>query len=430
MASKTNITNILLVLTSTLIGIVFFSVVFQNTINVPSYDDYDTVLAFIKRTSQPSLSLFDRIKLIFEIHVQHFVAITRIIGLAYYKLFRHINFAHLAIIQNAFLVGVLVLTLCIVRLHNISIYAVIVAIACCLFNLSFWQSAIYFNCGSQHFAVFFFAFLSLYLLNISNQSVWFFVIALFCAMLAIVSFGNGVLVIPLGAFVLWIKKRKWELWAGGWIVALSLFWIALILQNQNRATRSLNTINVLNVAKLFFTFLGSFLNINMASPQYAYINVGICLLVGIAVFVFWLWCFFGGYARQMPLLFSFLSLPILTGLSIGIARFDGGASAGITSRYMFFSACIPIVLVLMCADLGKTKYLKPLTLLLLSVWFFNLVNVLPKIKKTNYEIVTTAAQWQKDHRAALVIDQPNEKRFGKTLDWAIRNGIYDFEEDK
>ncbi|WP_031529418.1 hypothetical protein [Dyadobacter crusticola] len=403
------------------IFLIFLFTLFVNAINVPSFDDYDTTLNFIRRFFFDTDSFSMRADILLSRHNEHRILFSKSCAAIYYSLFDQLSFRNLVLIQNIFLLGFFALLLRIVSYSKL-LSPELVLISCIfLFSLAFWQVTFYYWGGIQHYTVFFFSFLSLYTVSKADKLVsGYFFLSLIAATLSVLSFGNGFIALFLGGFILLIQ-RKWPLLALWAVLSMVMLTVTFLhLPTMNAGSKA--PFNIEWMARLLFTFLGSFVYLNPSSGQVA--NIVVCMGVGLIVMLTWLWLFFRGYAFKNPLLYSLLSLPILTGIIVAISRFDAKAGGGVAPRYMFFTATIPIILVLILLDLRiiKPVLLKYIAGIGLVLWVFGYFNNLRELKKTNNEVVTTIAQWQHDHSTPLIYYR-EAKAYSEIMSWAINEKV-------
>ncbi|PWJ47137.1 hypothetical protein CLV98_1692, partial [Dyadobacter jejuensis] len=173
-----------------------------------------------------------------------------------------------------------------------------------------------------------------------------------------------------------------------------------------------------------FTFVGSFIYVNPPEQWLRLANIVVCALLGLGITIYWVGLFFTGYAKKRPFLYSLLSLPILTALVISYSRFESKAAGGIAPRYMFFSAFIPIVLILILQDKGllKPRQLKTVVLASLTIWAFSFYFSLLEFQKMNQDIEQRIVQWKSDDSTKLVYYAEVEPN-SEIRRWALEHRI-------
>jgi hypothetical protein len=405
--------------------LIFLYTLFTNALNVPSFDDYDTTLNFIKRFYFENNLFPEKLKMLFGRHNEHRIFFSKLTAATYYGLFHKINFAHLVLFQNIFLLAFFGLMLAIMRMQKLLFPETVLLASVFLFSLSFWQVTYYYWGGIQHYVVFFFSFLSLFMLNKAVRPAGInFCLAVMAAAVAVFSFGNGFITLLLGAFLLVVQK-KWPLLIIWMAISAVLLGVTFFVQPSVDATVH-TTFNPEWMARLLFTFLGSFLFVN--PPEGQYINIIFCMVVGFAVLGTWVWLFLRGYAFRNPLLYCLLCLPVLTGIIISISRFETKAAGGIAPRYMFFTATIPVILLLIFLDLGilKKYHLKYISAVGLIVWGSVFYNNKSALQQQNKELMTTIKRWEKDRNTPLIYYK-DSGTYSEILQWAAGHDVFDIQ---
>lgn len=401
--------------------LIFGFTLFNNILNAPTFDDYDTTLGFIRRFYFENTSFSGKVSEIFSRHNEHRILISKASAALHYRLFHYVDFEHLILFQNLFLFGFFMLVLALMKQQKILFSEAVLPVIAFLFSLSFWQVTFYYWGGIQHYSVFFFAFLSLFLLNkTAEQPGGIFLSAVFAAILSVLSFGNGFIVLFLGVFLLFAQKKRLLLFIWS---ALSLLLLLITFFPRPAIGAAMHTaFNFEWMARLLFTFLGSFIYINPQTGQQ--INIILCMIAGLAVAVFWLWLFLKGYAFKNPLLYGLLSFPVLTGIIISISRFETKAAGGIAPRYMFFTATIPVFLLFILMDLKiiRNSHLKFIAAFGLLIWAISFKNNLSALENTNKEQIATLKKWQKDPATPLIYYR-EASAYSDILTWALAHKV-------
>ncbi|WP_247237123.1 hypothetical protein [Telluribacter sp. SYSU D00476] len=400
------------------------------TLDIPSFDDYHATIYAIRMFYFEAINLKQQVALLFKPHNEHRIFLSRLSSIVYYDLFGKLNFRTLILYQNLYLLAAFGLTLAILKKSKVQIWPLLLPISLFLFSLSFWQVTLYYWGGIQYYTVFFFIMLSLYWLVSAREVVsWQYIGSMLAALIAIISFGNGILVVPLALFLLWTQK-KYQLippWIG-----IALLYVLLQLTNEPAVTRDFSHFRIDWAMRLFFTYLGSFAYVSSYGSPWHYTNIILCMVVGAVVFYYWIRLLWSGYAFKTPLLFCLLCLPILTGVLIAISRFDTKAAGGIAPRYMFFTAFIPIWVISILYDTGKLKknLLLPLYLVAGLLWSLSYTTNSLQIKEFNQQNQVTLTAWLKDKSVPLVYyDIINTQGHGQLLQWAIKHDVYQIPPD-
>lgn len=208
------ITNIhtfqLLKLTSNTITVIFIItyllIVNQFTQNVPFYDDYDAIGAFLIKIKSSNPVHF--IPLLTEQYAEHRIVFTRLVALLYYIIFGTINFKHLILFGITGLCGIIYLIY--KQLKEQKYWPLLLLpLTLILFNFQFYENLYSAMTSLQNLYIPFFALLSFYLATHSpaKSSILYLVttITLFTS-------GNGITLLPIIlAFKIYTKKSPKEL---------------------------------------------------------------------------------------------------------------------------------------------------------------------------------------------------------------------------
>ncbi|WP_146202353.1 hypothetical protein, partial [Dyadobacter jejuensis] len=265
---------------SVLMFVAFCFVLFSETLNAPSYDDYIATVSFIKRFYFDSSNTWEKINVLISKHNDHRIVVSRLLASGYYLLFGRLNFTHLIFIQNVLLLGSFAFLVRLLLGVKVPLYAALLICATFFFDLAFYQVSFYYWGGIQYYSVFFFSVLSLYCLNRSvawnSKSFW---VGVVFVILAVFSFGNGFLALFLGGYLLWAKNRYRSLaiWS-----TLSLALLLLLFINFEPSTGPQSgPFRIDWMARLFFTFVGSFIYVNPPEQWLRLANIVVCALLGL-----------------------------------------------------------------------------------------------------------------------------------------------------
>src|SRR4051812_42559084 len=94
-------------------AIVYFAIVCQYAVNIPSQDDYGATLDFLCQYKLAHGT--DKIWLLFSQHNEHRILSSRIVYVLYNQLSGTINFRHIIILANLQLLLVFVVTVALIR---------------------------------------------------------------------------------------------------------------------------------------------------------------------------------------------------------------------------------------------------------------------------------------------------------------------------
>lgn len=181
--------------------------------NVPHWDEFDTVLAFLLSLDTDSgwAEFFRRC---LEVNNEHRMFVSRLIFATSYWLFGSVNFTVLAVIGNLFLVGAFVLLLsqerfAAARLRLAAVFGLAV------FHLQHHESLFWAGSSIDHFLVVLAAVAALGALATSGRTAL--LVAIAAGMLGSFSLAHGLLIWPIGLGLLALQRRRRA--AAAWSVA-------------------------------------------------------------------------------------------------------------------------------------------------------------------------------------------------------------------
>lgn len=180
--------------------------------NMPMWDEFETVLAFILQYRAAG-SFAESLGTLFATANEHVVLTSRLIMVIFYKITGEVNFVHLAIAGNAFaLLATLVLG------HAVAsrwFGLLATAVACLLvFQMQNYENLFSSYASIDHFQIVLLTTTCLFLL--SRGKTWQAVAAGFFAALAVFTLAHGVAVLVAGAWLLFAQQRRlaFRLWLG------------------------------------------------------------------------------------------------------------------------------------------------------------------------------------------------------------------------
>ncbi|PRY39206.1 hypothetical protein CLV58_10896 [Spirosoma oryzae] len=194
-------------------------------VNVPKWDDHALRHFLLLADQAPTLS--NKLYQFVKQHNEHRIAYDRIIAWLDYQLTGKLNFRHLMVVGNLSLLGLLLVFVSVLRRAGRPLlYAV--PVACLLFNLSQWENMYWGMAALQNFSIMLWVVGAVYYLSYTNRLTT----AIGLAVLATLTSGNGLLVWPIGALILFLRLAQphstrrplvtWLLISGG---AIGLYFI-------------------------------------------------------------------------------------------------------------------------------------------------------------------------------------------------------------
>ena len=191
----------------------FFYVFFQFISNIPFQDDYDALLEPVTKFVQmSSFSWAEFVKIIWTQDDERRIVVDRLVAILSYSLVGTLDLRLQAFLGLLFLLGIFYLFCRIIRGANLPASLVLIC-ALLLFHIQYYETIFWAMIPLQHVVVYFFALLSFYhLYSTKNTRL---ILALFTAILAILSDVSGTFVLPAGLLLLGLQRR-WRdaiLWA-------------------------------------------------------------------------------------------------------------------------------------------------------------------------------------------------------------------------
>lgn len=200
--------------------IAFFIIIGRSAVNIPIGDDFYCVLLFVQQF-QDSPGYAEKLYLLFDQWVEHRIFYSRLVALISFWLTSQVNFLFMIWIGNLSLIGILFFFSRAFRRLDLSAYfllpVVLTVLSPVMYEGNLWAGA-----STVYMPVCLMGYVTIGLLVAgSRQDV---LIALFIALLATFSFGNGMLLFAAGTLVLAVQRRS--LHAFTWIVAGAIAVIA------------------------------------------------------------------------------------------------------------------------------------------------------------------------------------------------------------
>lgn len=323
------------------IGIFWYSL-FKYSLNIPIGDDYRAILLFLIKFLECS-EIIDKIVLMFSQHNEHRIFFTRSIVLGYYYLFNSINFKNLILVGNFSLFGIIfVLFKSFKQNKDKFIYFTVVIFL--LFQPLYRETVYWAMASLSNLYVFFFAFLTVYLLIRPR----YFLSSVILAVLTTFTNGNGICVFLVGLWILFYQKRYNELIL--WLLSTA---IIIIFYFCNYTTQQVTEIGKDPVQHLayFFAYLGSTAGFSLIS----YIPA---LLLGGIILTFFIYLCKKKYFVNNLAIFSYLLFLILTALTATLARSSFGIEQACSSKYRIISIQCIILLYLAISEMLDRKILR------------------------------------------------------------------------
>lgn len=324
--------------------ILFYGMVFNYSVDVPSLDDFLAILGFMNRFVGVD-SFLEKLSLIFSQHNEHRIVFTRITALAIYYLGGSVNFKLLIVAGNLALLGLIFLIYHSANIKTAKLLYFAPAILL-MFQPSYFESMLWAMASTSNFYILFFAFLSIYLLTHGSYNS--FIFAVIFAISASYTQGNGILVFFPGLFLLFHQGRyKYGLaWSLIFVLCLFIYFYGYEKPPPFPGITA-EPFSFVNAAKYFLLFIGSI-------GKYR----GLANMLGAFVLVSFLYLTHAKYYKSNPIIYAFLIFMLLTSVSAAYSRANMGLGIGqaLASRYTINSAIFLLLTYLALLELCAGRY--------------------------------------------------------------------------
>jgi len=345
--------------------VIFISFVCKYALNLPHWDDYDAVLAFMN--SYKTAPISEKIHLLFSQHNEHRIFSSRLVFVMYKGLFGTLNFRHIIFANLLILISVFGLLVHLLRQILPSLWQVAaLVLSICMFDLNNYENANFAMAGMQNFGIFLLFLYSMYFYSLSPNK--YILPAVLLQMVCVFSSGNGsVGSFFITAFVFATGSKPKKIIAFATLVLITpLYYIAF-----NKGAADFFTINPLKFIPYFLHATGS--------------HFGFKLGVLFAIIILFLFVYLLPFNQNKSLkrldgvspfsvIFIFLALFIFASLGVmSIFRGNLPVESACSSRYLIYShmlvAIIFIFFVIRYQNTKKIKSITIATILLLIVTY-------------------------------------------------------------
>lgn len=388
------------------IMVVYCFLVNYYAINLPKYDDYRNILAFLNDYGE--VEGFSKISTLLKPSEEHRNMTVRLITLGLYSVFDEINFIHLVRAGQLFLwiwLGVMFKSLFDRWNRWLLIPFLFIILQFSSFDTILWGLV-----SIQHVGVICFATGSLYALSRKGHCA--FILSILLATLATFTFGNGFITFVAGVFLLYQQGRKKEMmiWSSVAILVIMLYFVG---HNTPRAQYAVHY-NPLDLVLYFFSLIG-----NMVGWSYRVIAILIGLictgLMGMSIVK--------KHYRDYPLHFSYVLFLFLTLIAVSLNRFFVSPHHAFANHYKFYPVVYITLLLLLWLRYIPLNRTKLIALGAFSV-VFNLVTnavYIPKAKQERDLVNENMMHWVSD-QGELLDNAPRQAE--ETLNKALEKGYY------
>ncbi len=199
--------------------VVYFACFFYYSINAPQFDDFQTIVRSVITFDEAK----NRLSWLLSQYGEHRIGYIRFIAVAFQRLTGKIDFVWIGLIGNASLVGVVIILLRWFKQWGLERYFLPVPFI--LFQMNYHHNTFTAMMALQNLTILFWAFLTLWWVSTGNG--WRLWAALFTAVLAVFTSGNGLFVVLTAVLVLmyrrqWLQLAVWVVVGGGAVIGY--FW--------------------------------------------------------------------------------------------------------------------------------------------------------------------------------------------------------------
>ncbi|TLV01226.1 hypothetical protein [Dyadobacter luticola] len=379
--------------------LIYFTVWNYYAINIPKWDDHALKNFIEEFVHAPGWK--GKIQALFRQHNEHRIATTRFFAWLDYSIFGHLNYRHLMTVGNLLLVGIVPLCYDFLKKNKKPLFA-LVPVPFLLLTLAFWENMYWGMSAIQNFGVVTLTLWTLYLCI--NSKVLPFAISMVLAGITVLTSGNGLMVLPLGALLLFLgqNRKRFALWLVVSAAEIFCYFYWYTKPESNPPIRA----SFFELVKGYMTFLGSFAeSIPIAD------NFKICFFFGIVLFLVAISIGFttlfgilknkysNKFERTTDLFCLGAILFILgTALIVVYSRAGFGLDGMLLSRYKIYSVLLLIVAYLYIVIPIRGTFLSPyITAIVLLAITFNIFSYhyhLVDAYNLRKELTTSQFNWR------------------------------------
>ncbi|GGM81174.1 hypothetical protein GCM10010967_11240 [Dyadobacter beijingensis] len=252
---------------------IYFTVWDYYAINIPKWDDH-ALKTFIVEYAQAG-DWQGKIQALFKQHNEHRIALTRLFAWIDYAIFGHLNYRHLMTAGNVLLLAAIPLWYELLRKNKKPLFA-LVPIPFLWMTLAFWENMYWGMAAVQNLGVVTLVLWTLYL--VINPKVVPFSVAILLSFVTVLTSGNGLMVLPLGALLLFLaqNRKRFALWLIISAAEIFCYFYGYTKPESNPESKA----GIVQLAKGYMAFLGSF-----AESIPVLDNFKVCLFIGTVLFL-------------------------------------------------------------------------------------------------------------------------------------------------
>lgn len=278
----------------------YFYIFSQIALNV-NYIAYDDVVTLGIISDFENASWLERWHSLTDPFAEHSVVFSRTIVLLSYYLFGKVNLLGLMTIGNLCWLGCVGVFYAVFRRLQLSLWY-FVPITWLWFTIHSFENIFWGSSSLCNFGVLLFAMLAFYFTTHTPRAIF---AALLCAFVATFTYGNGILVFVVIAFIVWITGRRRDFFLTLGVAALVGFLYLSDFSQDNPNLDFSNPQQVQEGIAAFFGFIGSITALNAYSVES--ITLATAVVTGVSMAIFFLVLF---RKKFVPLLRSLVGKPL------------------------------------------------------------------------------------------------------------------------
>lgn len=356
--------------------VLFFGMFFYYTVDIPINDDYSAILDFTNKIISTD-SISDKVKIFFSQHNEHRIAYDRFWTLISYKIHKQLNFNFLALIGNLSLIPIFyIFSQKALKNQKQKNLIYLIPISVLVFNISFHENMTFAMATMSNFTVFVFSILSIHYLTKDTLTQKMFILSIVFLILALLTQGGGMFVIPISIGLLVYKKEKKYLLI---YIGISFLLITLYFYGYEKPPNSpsiIETILYFKIRALLFSFafLGNAFNYYLIYTNDQSESIGITTIIGVLFFMFFLYTIKSKYYKKNLFAFSIMALIVIASFATGLTRCQLGLETAGASRYRINGVIFLLGALLWCVDNLDYKFRKT-TIISLSILYLFFIGV-------------------------------------------------------
>lgn len=396
------------------------------SVNIPIWDDYDSVLSFL--ISHPS----DTVQL-FAQHNEHRIAWTRLVVRAYYALFGEINFRHLIYAGNTALFFIWFMLFKIFREKNLPAICFI-PVTYLVFQPQSWENMTWAMAALQNYYSLLWALLTLYFW--ARRTIWGYCVSGFLGTVATYTSGNGLSIF----LVLFI----WEV-----TNIFHTLTSSEMKHKKHTATHYLQLPVLLVVTTcLCYLYFGKYqkpphhpsISMTLSQPllliQYIGVLLGsymeymgktVAFWIGMCEIIIFLFLTYKRYDRKNPVIYYFLLFTFLSIMMAGIGRAGFGVDQALSSRYRILASIALILIYWAFIESYSKLFLSKKFIMCCAILLamgFNVGSTKIAIRSLTWRkdmLINGITEWKQNGKG---LNYPNQERASLLLKQSIEKGIY------